>query len=169
MSVRALRPLALVMAAAIGGGISMPHDASAHKLNDVSKQRRHIKDRARAQKGTRYTYGGPSPRKGFDCSGFTSWVFKNHGANLPRSSRDQWKIGSNERNRRVWKRSKLKVGDLVFFKTTRARVGHVGIYIGNGRFISATSSRGIRVESVYDPYYWGRRWVGGVRHHSTRA
>jgi cell wall-associated NlpC family hydrolase len=66
------------------------------------------------------------------------------------------------------KRKNLETGDLVFFKTTSRRVGHVGIYVGRSRFISSTSSGGVRVDSVYDRYYWGKRWVGGVRHRSTR-
>lgn len=76
---------------------------------------------------------------------------------------DQFNLGTQGNNKRIWKRSKLEVGDLVFHKTTSARVGHVGIYIGNGRFISSTSSGGVRVRSIYDPYYWGPRWVGATR------
>jgi cell wall-associated NlpC family hydrolase len=143
-------------------------DASAHTRRHFRKQRRHIETRARSESGTRYTYGGESPRKGFDCSGFTSWVFRDHGARLPRSSADQYRIGKYRRNRRVVKRKNLRTGDLVFFKTTSKRVGHAGIYVGKGKFISSTSSGGVRVDSVYDRYYWGKRWVGGVRHHSTR-
>lgn len=80
---------------------------------------------------------------------------------------DQFNLGTQGNNKRIWKRSKLEVGDLVFHKTTSARVGHVGIYIGNGKFISSTSSGGVRVRSIYDPYYWGPRWVGATRLPST--
>lgn len=168
MSVRRLRPLALMLSALVAVVAYAPQPASAHKVKRVKKQRRHITERARTQTGTRYTYGGDSPRSGFDCSGFTSWVFENHGGKLARTSRGQFRAASNDGNRRIWKRSRLKKGDLVFFKTTSARVGHAGIYLGRGKFVSATSSRGVRVDSVYDPYYWGKRWVGATRHRSTR-
>jgi cell wall-associated NlpC family hydrolase len=137
--------------------------AHAHNPGSVKKARRHIVNRALNQVGVRYRYGSESPRRGFDCSGLTWWAFNKHGASLPRSSKDQFKIAGAGGYRRVWARGKLVKGDLVFFKTTKARVGHVGIYIGNNRFVSATSSRGVRVDSVFDPYYWGRRYVGATR------
>jgi cell wall-associated NlpC family hydrolase len=136
--------------------------AYAHHLDNAHKQRKHIEERARRQVGTRYASGGTSPR-GFDCSGLTRWTFLDHGANLPHSSTDQFYMAGRKGHKRIWKRSRLKVGDLVFHKTTSARVGHVGIYIGGGRFISSTSSEGVRVRSLYDPYYWGPRWVGATR------
>lgn len=142
--------------------------ADAHERRNFRRQRRHVESRARTQAGTHYAYGGETPRGGFDCSGFTQWVFRNHGARLPRSSVDQFRIGRYEKNKRIWKRRDLRTGDLVFFKTTRKPIGHVGIYVGDGKFISSTPSTGVRIDSVYDRYYWGRRWVGAVRHHSTR-
>ncbi|HEU4480884.1 MAG TPA: NlpC/P60 family protein, partial [Actinomycetota bacterium] len=86
-----------------------------------------------------------------------------HGAGLPRSSAEQFEMANAPNHRRIWKRRNLERGDLVFFKTTSARVGHVGIYLGKGKFISSTSSSGVRIDSVYDRYYWGRRWVGATR------
>jgi hypothetical protein len=148
--------------------IALPGAAEAHKFNSVKKQRRHIERRARSQLGVRYRSGGERPRKGFDCSGLTSWAFEGHGAALARTVKRQFRAAHNRTNLRIWRRSRLRTGDLVFFKTTKARVGHVGIYIGRGKFISATSSSGVRVDSVYDPYYWGKRWVGATRHRSTR-
>jgi cell wall-associated NlpC family hydrolase len=136
--------------------------ADAHVLQRVRRERRHIRERAISQRGAPYRYGGASP-SGFDCSGLTRWTFLDHGASLPHSSMDQWRRGSRDAYDRIWKRKKLNKGDLVFFKTTDARVGHVGIYVGRGKFISATSSEGVRVRSVWDRYYWGRRWVGAVR------
>jgi cell wall-associated NlpC family hydrolase len=94
---------------------------------------------------------------------FTRWVFWGHGARLPRTSIDQFRLARRRGFRRIWKRTNLKVGDLVFHRTGGRRVGHVGIFIGRGRFISATSSRGVRVRSIWDRYYWGPRWVGAVR------
>jgi cell wall-associated NlpC family hydrolase len=140
--------------------------AQAHHLEDHVKQRAHVEARAREQIGAPYSYGGTSPR-GFDCSGFTRWVFAEHGASLPHSSYSQFEMGTRPGFKRVYKRSNLKEGDLVFHKTTSARVGHAGIYIGRGRFVSATSSGGVQVRSLYDSY-WGPRWVAGTRVPATR-
>lgn len=157
--------VALSLAATMS--FSLVPAASAHSHQEWRKERAHIKERARSVLGTRYSYGGSSPRSGFDCSGFTRWTFKDHGASLPRSSMDQFNLGTRSGHKRIWKRSNLEIGDLVFHKTTSARVGHVGIYIGKNRFISSTSSGGVRVRSIYDPYYWGPRWVGATRVPST--
>ena len=148
--------------------VSLPPPAQAHTMDDYRKQRGHLEERARSQIGTPYSYGGSSP-SGFDCSGFTRWVFMDHGASLPHSSDQQWAMGDRPGHNRIWDRSKLEVGDLVFHDTDGGRVGHVGIYVGNGRFISSTSSEGVQVRSIYDPYYWGPRWVGAVRLPVTRG
>ena len=76
-------------------------------------------------------------------------------------------MGKRHGFKRIWKRSRLNPGDLVFFKTTGARVGHAGIYLGDGRFISSTSSRGVKVDSMHDSY-WGPRYVGGTRVPATQ-
>lgn len=151
-----------VAAVALGLSAGAAAPAAAHTERRVVDQRAHVKQRARAQIGTPYSYGGTSPR-GFDCSGFTRYTFDGHGANLPHSSMDQFNLAKRDRYKRIWKKRNLRKGDLVFHKTTSARVGHVGIYIGKGRFISSTSSSGVRVRSLYDPYYWGPRFVGGTR------
>ena len=156
-----------VLTIAASMSLSLVPPAGAHSHEEWRRERAHIEDRARSVIGTRYSYGGTSPSSGFDCSGFTRWTFNDHGANLPHSSMDQFNLGTQGNNKRIWKRSKLEVGDLVFHKTTSARVGHAGIYIGNGKFISSTSSGGVRVRSIYDPYYWGPRWVGATRLPST--
>ena len=135
--------------------------AMAHSP-DGAESRRHIKRRALGQVGAPYRSGGESPR-GFDCSGLTRWTYNEHGAELPHSSEDQFRLARKDGYERIWKRKDLQMGDLVFHKTGSDRVGHAGIYVGNGRFISTTSSEGVRVRSLYDPYYWGRRWVGATR------
>lgn len=136
--------------------------ALAHTPSSYRIERTHIEGRARKEIGDPYRSGGTSP-SGFDCSGFTRWVFAAHGASLPHSSAAQYALGGRKGYERIHDRGKLESGDLVFFRTTYAQVGHVGIYIGNGKFISSTSSSGVKVDSVYDSYYWGSRWVGAVR------
>jgi NlpC/P60 family len=141
--------------------------ASAHSLINGRKERIHIKHRSLKQLGVPYAHGGASPA-GFDCSGFTRWTFLTHGADLPHSAAWQFDLGSHVGYRRIWRRSHLLRGDLVFFHTTSSYIGHAGIYIGHGRFVSATSSSGVHVDSVYDSYYWGPRWVGATRLPATR-
>ena len=161
MARRSLKHMAAIIAVlGVFGAGAAPAQANTYDATD--KQRRHIKERVRSQVGSRYSYGGSSPGA-FDCSGLTRWTFDSHGANLPHSSMEQFELGKRDGYRRIWKRRNLRRGDLVFHKTTSARVGHVGVYIGNGKFISATSSEGVRVRSLNDPYYWGPRWVGATR------
>jgi LysM repeat protein len=114
---------------------------------------------AKKQLGKRYVWGAQGPYC-FDCSGFTSYVCKKSGVKLPRRSIEQSKVG-----KRV-SRKELKPGDLVFFDTSRRRrgyVNHVGIYLGNNKFIHASSAkRRVVIASLDKPFYksrfkWGRR------------
>ena len=102
--------------------------------------------------GVPYRWGGQSPSTGFDCSGLTMVVYRLNGLELPRSSRQQWKSG-----RSVYP-GELSTGDLVFFATNGdGRVSHVGIYMGNNRFLHAPSSgRKIRISSMSSKYYKSR-------------
>ncbi|MCB0826228.1 MAG: C40 family peptidase [Armatimonadetes bacterium] len=111
-----------------------------------------------AQRGVRYVWGGTS-RSGFDCSGFVYYVFQKHGMTIPRTSISQSQYGLKV------DRSSLQAGDLIFFKTTRAnRVSHVGIYIGNGKFIHASSGGGkVQVNSLVSDSYYKTRYVGARR------
>jgi len=112
--------------------------------------------RALAYLGTRYRYGGSSSR-GFDCSGFTSYIYRRHGINLPHSASAQYRIG------KPVSRSELQSGDLVFFRTRGQRISHVGIYIGNGKFVHASSARGrVRIDTL-DSGYYKQRYVGARR------
>lgn len=105
--------------------------------------------------GVPYWFGGSSPR-GFDCSGFTRYVFANIGVDLPRMADGQFAIG------RPVSTERLQPGDLVFFETYEPGPSHVGIYIGNSQFISATSSRGVVVADLFGQY-WGERYIGARR------
>ena len=95
--------------------------------------------------GTPYVYGGSS-RSGTDCSGFTMAVFAAFGYSLPHGASDQYYL-----SRRVSDRER-QAGDLVFFNTYGG-ISHVGLYLGGGQFIHASSSRGVTVNSLYESYY----------------
>lgn len=108
-------------------------------------------------KGVRYRWGGSS-RSGFDCSGFTRYVYRHKmGIELPHSASAQFRRGTPV------SRENLQPGDLVFFQTYRRGPSHVGIYIGNGKFIHASSARGrVRVDSLNEGYY-RQRYLGARR------
>jgi cell wall-associated NlpC family hydrolase len=118
----------------------------------VAREQARIVRFARRYLGTRYSYGGASPSSGFDCSGFTRFVYAHFGIVLPHWSGSQYSLG-----RRV-SRAGLRPGDLVFFDG----VGHVGIYVGGGRFIHAPHT-GTRVS--IDPLagWYSSRYDGARR------
>jgi cell wall-associated NlpC family hydrolase len=112
--------------------------------------------RALGYLGTRYRYGASGAR-GFDCSGFTSYIYRQHGISLPHNSAAQYRVG------KPVSRSELRPGDLVFFRTRGNRISHVGIYIGNGKFVHASSARGrVRIDTLTSGYYH-QRYVGARR------
>lgn len=107
--------------------------------------------------GVPYVWGGSSP-SGFDCSGFTQYVFKQHGITIPRTTTEQYKLGS------YVSKSNLLPGDLVFLQNTyREGISHVGIYVGDGKMIHASSSKGVVISdlstSYYVKHYYGARRV----------
>ncbi len=114
-----------------------------------------VMKKANTMRGTRYVYGAQSSRS-TDCSGFTLQVFKSVGINLPRTAREQCNRGT-----RVT-RAQLQTGDLVFFNT-RGYVSHVGIYIGNSRFIHASSGARQVTESSLNDNYYNNRFLFGAR------
>ena len=110
--------------------------------------------------GVRYRRGGTSAEQGFDCSGFTRYVFENSvGLVLPRRADQQAKDGALK----DIKKDELRPGDLVFFNTMRRAFSHVGIYVGEGKFIHAPRAGGeVRVEDMRAAY-WTKRFNGARR------
>lgn len=145
----------LVAFAILAGGSAMA--ASPLALAPPAKKATGNDIVATAQKyrGTPYKYGGTNP-KGFDCSGFVWYVYKQHGQNLPRTADKQFVVGSPV------KISDLKPGDVVFFTTTEKGASHCGIFVGRGQFIHASSSRGVMVSGLADQY-WKPRYLGARR------
>lgn len=115
---------------------------------------------AHALTGTKYELGGTTP-SAFDCSGYTSFVYKQNGINLPRTAQQQYNKfkGNLKKNP-----SQLRAGDLVFFSSSPGgkSISHVGISLGGSQYIGSQTSTGVAVTSVNEPYYWGPRFVGGA-------
>ncbi|WP_153730569.1 C40 family peptidase [Sporosarcina obsidiansis] len=142
------RLLSLVMASLLFFSLA-PEFASANSPTSLISS-------ARNYLGTPYSYGGTTPY-GFDCSGYTKYVFNQEGISLPRTTGQQYSTGTSV------SKSDLEVGDLVFFNTTGRGVSHVGVYTGSDNFIHASVSKGVMVSSLNDPYYWGSRYIGARR------
>lgn len=113
---------------------------------------------AKSMLGVKYRYGGTSPNRGFDCSGLVQYSHRSAGINIPRTTSQQYRAA-----KRISRRY-LRAGDLVFFKTSPSRsVSHVGIYLGNNKFIHAPSSgKRVKISSMNDKY-WRKRFRGAGR------
>lgn len=117
-----------------------------------------IVERALSFLGIRYRFGSESEERGFDCAGFVRRAFAGAGVRLPRTAALQFREGC------VVKRDELQPGDMVFFSRTYKRgISHVGIYIGQGRFVHAASSRRKVVVDHIDAPYYASRFAGGRR------
>ena len=121
----------------------------------TKKQGAQIVSTAKDLMGVAYVFGGTTP-KGFDCSGLLQYVFKMNGLSIPRLADEQYQLG------RSAQKHQLSAGDLVFFTTYTSGVSHCGIYIGDGKFLHASSSRGVTINSL-DDEYWRTRFVGAKK------
>ena len=131
---------------------------------------KNIEYRAKSFLGVPYVWGATGPNK-FDCSGFTQWVYRDVGINIPRVSRDQARVGE------FVSFNELQAGDMMFFDTHKKRTGrvsHVGIYLGSGNFIHASSAgKKVVIYNFYEkPFYkkrflWGRRVVNNNFHYAS--
>jgi hypothetical protein len=106
--------------------------------------------------GTPYRFGGEGP-SGIDCSSFVQQVFREHQVDLPRTAREQIRMGSDVAQ------GELRKGDLVFFRTYASYPSHVGIYLGDGKMIHASSARGKVVVSDMNTDYYRSRFLGAKR------
>jgi cell wall-associated NlpC family hydrolase len=132
-------------------GESPAHSPAAHLVDPYA-----LVGTALALRGVPYRNGGGDPN-GFDCSGFTQYVFAQYGVALPRAVRDQFQQGTPV------DAGELAPGDLVFFSTTDPGASHVAIVVGSDQFVHAPSSAGVvRVERLRSTY-WSQRYIGARR------
>ncbi|HEY9190103.1 MAG TPA: LysM peptidoglycan-binding domain-containing protein [Sulfurovum sp.] len=116
---------------------------------------------AKQKLGKKYVWGASGNRNTYDCSSFVKFVYKKHGIDLPRTSIMQSKVGKQV------KRDELQVGDLIFFDTSKQRKGyvnHVGIYLGDNKFIHASSAKKQVVITSLEKAFYSSRFKGARRH-----
>ena len=135
----------------LGGPLQSARNAFGGKASELVMQ-------AMGLLGVPYKRGGTSEEKGFDCSGFVRYMFeKSVGLVLPRRAEEQAKVTEEI------SRSELKPGDLVFFNTLKRTFSHVGIYVGDGKFIHAPRpGKAVRVDDMREAY-WQKRFNGARR------
>ena len=138
------------------GGKSTGVTPSAAALGGSTVTGQQIVATAKQYLGVPYLWGGTTTN-GFDCSGLVQYVFGQHGITLPRTSQEQYQVG------RYVAKADLQVGDLVFFANTYTTgISHLGIYVGGGQFLHASSSQGVIISSL-DNVYWAPRYYGAKR------
>lgn len=137
--------------------------AQEHVVEGTGSQIKHVEVQASNQAniaqaatqyiGTPYVWGGESP-EGFDCSGFIQYVYQTQDITTPRTVSDMWNFAAPVDN--------PSVGDLVFFETYKPGPSHMGIYVGDGKFIHAGESRGVEISEIDNPY-WQPKYIGAKR------
>lgn len=130
---------------------------AATSSKDGAKTGLAIVNTAQQYMGVPYVWGGMTPQ-GFDCSGFTQYVMKQNGISIPRTAAEQFNTGAKI------KESNLQVGDLVFFTTYKAGASHVGFYLGNRKFVHASSGAKQVTISSLDQEYYRTRYLGARRY-----
>ena len=155
-----LRPVAILMLLSLlQGCASYPKPTPGPHQPSVGQAV--VRD-ALSMRGIPYRWGEETPERGFDCSGLVQYVYGRHGINLPRTAylmaHALPELDSGMR----------QPGDLVFFNTTGKPYSHVGIYMGGGRFVHASSSKGQVTVSELDTPFWTRHFLG-MRRPSTLA
>lgn len=154
-SCAAVEPAPKLTEAQINAEVAQYEEQSTENWSDRARE---VLVNALSLTGIRYKYGGNSPETGFDCSGFVRYVFKQAASlTLPRSAIEISQLGT------AVPKNELQPGDLVFFNTLKSAFSHVGIYLGNNRFIHSPSSGGkVRVENMQDGY-WAKHYNGAQR------
>ena len=135
---------------------SLPTQARVAEPTDDLSPAMLVVETARQQVGVPYRYGGESPR-GFDCSGLVHYAYARAGIEVPRTTRELL------RHARRVPLSKLRPGDVLFFRVAPPKISHVGLYIGDGRFVHAPSSGKKVSYSSLNDYYWSRHVVAAGR------
>jgi cell wall-associated NlpC family hydrolase len=137
-------------------GCGAHRSASSTKTPPTAKK---VMENAYSQIGVRYKSGGNSPGKGFDCSGFVQWAYKQQGIAVPRVTSDQARAG-----RLVAPKEGLQPADILVFKSRRGPRGlHTGLYAGGGQFIhSPSTGQRVRTESL-EAAYWKNTLIGARR------
>lgn len=143
--------------------LQTPAELDATIMSAVTTQvifrapRKRVADFAMRLRDVRYVRGGHDPVTGFDCSGFTHYVYhQTYGLNLPYDAPSQYRDG------KTIPRERMRTGDLVFFQVGK-RITHVGIYLDDGHFIHSPSpGKRVRVDSL-DSSYWAKRFAGAKR------
>lgn len=127
--------------------VTLPNAEAKETTSNVSNKGQDVVQYAKTLLGKSYVYGAEGPNS-FDCSGFTKYIYKKFGINLPHSAAAQANAG------KTISKEELQLGDMVFFSQSGNSIGHVGIFVGNNSFIHAANPKnGVVITSLSDSYY----------------
>jgi cell wall-associated NlpC family hydrolase len=147
------------LAEAEAAPLPAPVKPAPGKLQNLTSKASELAMRMMSLLGIRYKYGGSTPESGLDCSGLVRYLFQDTswGANLPRTAEEISRLGKKVEP------AELQTGDLVFYNTLRRGFSHVGIYLGDNKFIHSPAKGGeVRIESM-EVGYWRQRFNGARR------